>query len=77
MPFKEELNEYKDLANTKYHFLDKVDERVHQLEDYAQIEVSETVREQDARLKEGEIGPQPKPRKQNKFDILSDRIHDN
>jgi hypothetical protein len=57
VPFKEELKQYKDLAHFKYHFLDKVDERVQQLEDYAQIETKTMEREEEGRLQEGEIGP--------------------
>jgi len=35
IPFKDELKEYKDLAHSKYHFLERVNNRVYQLEDYA------------------------------------------
>ena len=60
IPFKDELRVSKDLAFKKYNYVDKLVERIHQLEVYAMIEPS------------GEKDENEPERKKNKFDYLED-----
>ena len=63
VPFRDELSNQKDLARSKYDYMDKLFDRLNQVEIFAMIELAE--------------GSNPDHLKKNKFDILEERIFDN
>ena len=60
VPFRDELHDQKKLASQKYNYMEKLHERINQVEVFALIELSE--------------GMQLDPSKKNKFDILEEKI---
>ena len=63
VPFRDELSDQKTLARKKYDYIDKLFDRLNQVEVFAMIELSE--------------GMQLDPTKKNKFDIIEEKIFEN